>query len=102
MRWIWLVAALVMLAAPAQAQTAKEVAQDMSNEQKRAWAFGVTDMAAHLFRRTGNAPRADCIVKWQAEAGFIGVVGAAMEANPTRQASVVIEALIGRRCGAHK
>ena len=102
MKRIWFVAAFFALSAPAQAQTAREVAQDMSEDQRQAWALGTTDMAAHLFRRTGNAPRADCILRWQADAGFFGAVGPAMHANPTRQASAVMEALIARRCGAYK
>ena len=102
MKGLWVVIAAVVLAAPVQAQTAKEVAEDMSDRQKHAWASGVTDMAARLFVRMGDKPRSECILGWQADSGFVGAVDAAMRANPTRRASFVMEHLIIRRCGAYR
>lgn len=82
--------------------SAHDVGVKMSASQRNDWVYGAADMAAHLYRRLGDAERADCVLDWSSSDNSVEEIDSALRANPSLSAAAVLEVLSKRHCGDYR
>lgn len=74
----------------------------MTAEQQTAYLYGAAEMAANLFRRMGDAERADCVHAWVTDNANLEETDNALLGNPELPAAAVLEVLMLRHCGEYQ